>query len=93
MALAETGPGERSIAPTTSAVCCGRQAFYSLIPGFMPSVTASFPIFAAGYALLAVVRLSSGRFRDSLAHEARVLRLLPTDVPHARVIATPRTSE
>ena len=34
-----------------------------------------------------VVRLSSGRFRDSLAHEARVLRLLPAEVPHARVIA------
>jgi hygromycin-B 7''-O-kinase len=34
-----------------------------------------------------VVRLSSGRFRDSLAHEARVLRLLPSDIPHARVVA------
>jgi len=34
-----------------------------------------------------VVRLSSGRFRDSLAHEARLLRLLPLDVPHARVVA------
>jgi len=33
-----------------------------------------------------VVRLSSGRFRDSLAHEARVLGLLPPDVPHARVV-------
>ena len=26
-------------------------------------------------------------FRDSLAHEARVLRLLPPEVPHARVVA------
>jgi aminoglycoside phosphotransferase (APT) family kinase protein len=34
-----------------------------------------------------VVRLSSGRFRESLAHEARVLRLLPPEVPHARVVA------
>ena len=38
-----------------------------------------------------VVRLSSGRFRDSLAHEARVLRLLPPEVPHARVVAHRRT--
>ena len=38
-----------------------------------------------------VVRLSSGRFRDSLAHEARVLRLLPREVPHAGVIAYRRT--
>jgi hypothetical protein len=28
--------------------------FYYLIPGIMPSVAASFPVFAAGYALLAV---------------------------------------
>jgi aminoglycoside phosphotransferase (APT) family kinase protein len=38
-----------------------------------------------------VVRRSSGRFRDSLAHEARVLRLLPPGVPHARVVAHRRT--
>jgi aminoglycoside phosphotransferase (APT) family kinase protein len=39
-----------------------------------------------------VVRLTSGRFRDSLAHEARVLRLLlPLDLPHAGVIAYGRT--
>jgi len=34
-----------------------------------------------------VVRLGSGRFRDALAHEAAVLRLLPTPVPHAAVRA------
>lgn len=34
-----------------------------------------------------VVRLSQGRFRDAFAHEARVLRLLPPAVPHARVVA------
>ena len=34
-----------------------------------------------------VVRLSQGRFRDAFAHEARVLRLLPPDVPHAGVVA------
>jgi aminoglycoside phosphotransferase (APT) family kinase protein len=34
-----------------------------------------------------VVRLSSSRFRDALAHEARVLQLLPDAVPHAGVVA------
>jgi aminoglycoside phosphotransferase (APT) family kinase protein len=34
-----------------------------------------------------VVRLSSGRFRDSFAHEASTLRLLPAAVPHARIRA------
>jgi hypothetical protein len=29
-------------------------SFYALIPGVMPSVAASFPIFAAGYATLAI---------------------------------------
>lgn len=32
-----------------------------------------------------VVRLSSGRFRDSFAHERDTLRLLPPTVPHAPV--------
>jgi aminoglycoside phosphotransferase (APT) family kinase protein len=32
-----------------------------------------------------VVRLSSGRFRDSFAHERAVLDLLPPEVPHARI--------
>ena len=34
-----------------------------------------------------VVRLSSGRFRDSFAHEARILQLLPSGVLHAPVVA------
>ncbi len=34
-----------------------------------------------------VVRLSSGRFRDAFAHEVAVARLLPSAVPHARVLA------
>lgn len=34
-----------------------------------------------------VVRLSQGRFRDAFAHEARVLRLLPPEIPHAGVVA------
>jgi aminoglycoside phosphotransferase (APT) family kinase protein len=38
-----------------------------------------------------VVRCSSGRFRDSLAHEARVLQLLPPEVPHAHVVTHRRT--
>ena len=38
-----------------------------------------------------VVRLSSGRFRDAFAHEARILRLLPSNVLHAPVVAHGRT--
>lgn len=34
-----------------------------------------------------VVKLGSGRFRDSLAHEASVIAALPDDVPRAEVIA------
>jgi len=34
-----------------------------------------------------VVRISSGRFRNSLVHEQRVLALLPESVPHANVAA------
>jgi aminoglycoside phosphotransferase (APT) family kinase protein len=37
-----------------------------------------------------VVRLSPGRFRDSFAHEARILRLLPPEVPHATTVAQGR---
>jgi hygromycin-B 7''-O-kinase len=54
---------------------------------------ASSPLVAAGgwsndvwLAPTHVVRLSSGRFRDSFAHEANVLRLLPPEVPHAPVV-------
>lgn len=34
-----------------------------------------------------IVRLSSGRFRDSFAHERDVIGLLPAAVPHAPVVA------
>jgi len=37
-----------------------------------------------------VVRLSPGRFRNSFAHEARILRLLPPEIPHATVVAQGR---
>jgi hypothetical protein len=52
----ETFPTEvRATGFATASFIAGvAQAFYSLIPGIMPSVAASFPIFAAGYALLAV---------------------------------------
>lgn len=33
-----------------------------------------------------VARIGSGRFRDAFVHEARVLAMLPPDVPHAAVI-------
>ncbi len=52
----ETFPTEvRATGFATASFIAGvAQAFYSLIPGIMPSVAASFPIFAAGYALLAL---------------------------------------
>ncbi|HEX5415141.1 MAG TPA: phosphotransferase, partial [Chloroflexota bacterium] len=40
-----------------------------------------------------VVRISPGRFRDSFAHEARILRLLPPEVPHAAVVAQGRVGK
>ena len=34
-----------------------------------------------------VVRLNNGRFRDAFRHEAEVLRRLPSDIPHPKVVA------
>lgn len=34
-----------------------------------------------------VVRISSGRYRDSYAYESRILQLLPPEVPHPQLLA------
>lgn len=40
-----------------------------------------------------VIRLSSGRFRDSFSHEVSTLRLLPAAVPHAQIRAYGRVGD